>query len=118
MRLLLVEDSEPLALALTEVLEHAGHSVHLEGTMRGAMDALYAQEFDCVIADGRFPSHHAWQPPQDWGLDLLRMARNRKVPGILHSADEGLVNEARKQGFAAVLKTGDMKELLAAVEGA
>lgn len=116
-RILLVEDSDDVALAVTEALTLAGHTVHLEGTMRGAMDALYEQPFDCIIADGRFPSHRPWKPPQDWGVDLLKAARHAKVRGILHSGDVDLVTQAQREGFPALLKPASMAELLQAVEG-
>jgi len=118
MRILLVENSPDVADAVSEALILAGHSVHVERTMRYAMDALYAQEFDCVIADGHFPSFQSWQVAQEWGLDLLRAARHAKVRGILYSGDEGLVAQARKQEFTALPKPASMTALLEAVEGA
>lgn len=115
-RILLVEDHPDLAIALSEALRLAGHAVHLEQTMLGAMDALYESNFDCLIADGRFPSFRLWDPLQDWGVDLLNAAKHIKVRGILHSGDMSLVAQARREGFTALLKPASMAELLKAVE--
>lgn len=121
MKVLLVEDSLDLAAALSEVLILAGHTVHLEQTMRGAMDALYEMDavlvFDCLIADGRFPSFRSWDPPQDWGVEILKAAKHVKVRGILFSGDRALVAQAKREGFTALSKPASMAELLKAVEG-
>ncbi len=70
MEVLLAEDERGIALTLTEDLEEAGHQVRWEPTGSGAIAAVKAAVFDCVITDVRLPGGD--------GIDILKQAKARR----------------------------------------
>ncbi|NRP88491.1 Transcriptional regulatory protein QseB [Ensifer adhaerens] len=71
MRVLIVEDTEDIAKAISIRLENAGHAVDLEANGADAIDLLNVQTYDLVILDLTLPGCD--------GLDVLRNIRSRRV---------------------------------------
>jgi len=70
-RVLIVEDTEDIAKAISIRLENAGHAVDLETNGADAIDLLNVQTYDLVILDLTLPGCD--------GLDVLRNIRSRRV---------------------------------------
>lgn len=69
MNILIVDDDEDLRLALTIVVERAGHTVTQAACGNDGWDAYQTQAFEVVITD--------WRMPDMSGPDLCRMIRAR-----------------------------------------
>ncbi|MDP8998814.1 MAG: response regulator transcription factor, partial [Myxococcota bacterium] len=84
MRILLVEDSERVAGAVSRALRARGHSVVAAGGLRAADDAFAAQHFDMAIVDVGLPDGS--------GLDWCRAARSAgsELPILLLTARNGV----------------------------
>ncbi len=80
MRLLLVEDDEPLATGLASSLRLGGYMVDWFGTASEADGAVLAATYDAIVLDLSLPDKD--------GLDLLRQWRMRglKTPVLILSA--------------------------------
>lgn len=55
LRVLVVDDEEPLRIALERFLSGEGHSVHATGSGTDALECVATQTFDAVILDMRMP---------------------------------------------------------------
>lgn len=89
MRILIAEDDEVLADALTRSLRHSGYAAdHVKDGME-ADAALSASEFDLLILDLGLPRLS--------GLELLKRlrARNCQVPVLILTAMDGVENRVR-----------------------
>jgi DNA-binding response OmpR family regulator len=99
MRLLVVEDDQPLARALREGLSAQGFSVDVSGSAEGAQDCLAVNPYDVIVLDLGLPGRD--------GLSLLDLLRSRgdtvpvlvltargtiadRVTGLDHGADDYL----------------------------
>jgi two-component system OmpR family response regulator len=88
-RILLVEDDEMLADALSRALVQSAHAVDAAATGEQADTALATQAYDLVILDIGLPDLS--------GLDVLRRLRNRRsnVPVLLLTAQDTLADRVR-----------------------
>ncbi len=84
MRLLLVEDDEPLATGLTAALRLGGYMVDWFACARDADGAVLVTEYDAIVLDLNLPDLD--------GLDLLRQWRRRGVhtPVLILSARDDI----------------------------
>jgi len=84
MRLLLVEDDEPLATGLTASLRLGGYNVDWFGTAREADGAVLVTSYDTIVLDLTLPDMD--------GLDLLRQWRKRglRTPVLILSARDDI----------------------------
>jgi DNA-binding response OmpR family regulator len=84
MRLLLVEDSAPLAKTLSGAFRARGYAVDVAATGDDADTALQTQHYDLVILDLGLPDID--------GLEVLRRMRRRKsrTPVLILTARDGL----------------------------
>jgi CheY-like chemotaxis protein len=100
-RILLVEDDRGLRIALSALLNEAGHDLHVAGDGPEALALLDAHRFDIVLLDVGLPSMS--------GLDVLQHARALKHPPlvIVMTADdtpETLLEAIRRQAFRYLRK--------------
>ena len=82
LRVLCVDDDEPIALLLQRVLENAGHHAECAGDGRAAYERVVAdlEFFDLIVTDHDMPGFR--------GLRLVAKLREIKFPGriIVHSS--------------------------------
>jgi two-component system OmpR family response regulator len=112
MRILLVEDDELLADALSRALVQSAHAVDVTATGEQADSALVSQSYALVILDIGLPDLS--------GLDVLRRLRNRRsnVPVLLLTAQDTLADRVRGLDLGAddyLSKPFDLPELEARV---
>ena len=112
MRILLVEDDELLADALSRALVQSAHAVDIAATGGQADSALATQNYDLVILDIGLPDMD--------GLDVLRRLRNRRsnVPVLMLTAQDTLADRVRGLDLGAddyLSKPFDLPELEARV---
>lgn len=112
MRILLVEDDELLADALSRALVQSAHAVDAAFTGAQADSALASQQYDLVILDIGLPDMD--------GLDVLRRLRNRRsnVPVLMLTAQDTLADRVRGLDLGAddyLSKPFDLPELEARV---
>jgi DNA-binding response OmpR family regulator len=83
-RILLVEDSERVAVAVGDALRARGHSIVAAGGIRAAEDAFATQHFDMAVVDIGLPDGS--------GLEWCRAARSAgsEVPILLLTARNGV----------------------------
>jgi two-component system, OmpR family, response regulator len=112
MRILLVEDDELLADALSRALVQSAHAVDIAATGAQADSALTSQQYALVILDIGLPDLS--------GLDVLRRLRDRRsnVPVLLLTAQDTLADRVRGLDLGAddyLSKPFDLPELEARV---
>jgi two-component system OmpR family response regulator len=112
MRILLVEDDEMLADALSRALVQSAHAVDVAPTGAQADSALATQHYDLVILDIGLPDIS--------GLDLLKRLRDRRssVPVLMLTAQDTLADRVRGLDLGAddyLAKPFDLPELEARV---
>jgi two-component system OmpR family response regulator len=112
MRILLVEDDELLADALSRALVQSAHAVDIAATGAQADAALSSQQYALVILDIGLPDLS--------GLDVLRRLRDRRsnVPVLLLTAQDTLADRVRGLDLGAddyLSKPFDLPELEARV---
>lgn len=114
LRLLIVEDHEPTRDALNRLLSKNGHQLTSVGTIRAAIAAFSASDYDAIISDLGLPDGS--------GLDLMReLQRQKPVTGIALSGYgmEEDVRQAKAAGFFAHLtkpvKIDQLRQILAQV---
>lgn len=112
MRLLLVEDSEDLALSVLRFLQSQGHAVDHVSDAAGAEAALLTGEYACVILDLGLPDGS--------GLTVLKAARGRRdrTPVIIATALDQISDRIAGLDAGAddyVVKPFDLQELAARV---
>jgi signal transduction histidine kinase/ActR/RegA family two-component response regulator len=61
LRLLVVDDEEPLRQILCELLEHLGHEVRLAEGGYQALELFESEKFDAVLTDIGMPSMNGWE---------------------------------------------------------
>ena len=108
MRLLLVEDDQPLATGLVEALRHAGYSVDWMNNGLDGETALLTQNFDAVVLDLNLPGRD--------GFEVLRRlrARGSAVPVLILSARDDTVDRVRGLDLGAddyLVKPFELSEL-------
>ena len=100
MRILLVDDEEPLRMTLAANLELDGHSVFEAGDGRIAIDVLERNQVDLVLSDIRMPNLG--------GIGLLQFVKKNhpEVPVVLMTAYtvEEQVQTAIAEGVFTVLR--------------
>lgn len=112
MKLLLVEDDEALAAAITRVLADEGHAVSWAADGDEGYRAARAEAFDVVLLDGMLPKRDGWQVVED-----LRKHRVN-VPVLMLSARDEIRDRVRGLNAGAddyLPKPFDPTELLARV---
>jgi DNA-binding response OmpR family regulator len=100
-RILLVDDDRGLRLALSTLLEDAGHEVETAGDGPDAVALLHGRTFDIVLLDIGLPSMS--------GLDVLARARALATPPlvIMMTADDTsqtVLESVRRQAFRYLRK--------------
>ena len=100
-RILLVDDDRGLRLALSTLLEDAGHEVETAGDGPEAVALLQGRAFDIVLLDIGLPSMS--------GLDVLARARELATPPlvIMMTADDTsqpVLESVRRQAFRYLRK--------------
>lgn len=114
MRILLIDDYEPIRDVLTEALTREGHTVIGVGTMEDAAVVLDLDHLDAVITDGEFP-RAAGLTPHDYGLTVAQVCRLRGLPCVLHTGSADIADLGRRMGFAVVGKGAGIEEILGAL---
>lgn len=113
---LVVDDAPVLRKAIAQLLTlEGGYTVREAGTHLEAVELLDA--VDAVATDGFFP-HSEGEATGPWGLALARLARARGKQVILVSADAGIIEDARQEGFATLKKPSGILQLVAVLAGA
>ena len=112
MRILLVEDDQPLGDTITQALHAEGYAVDWFSDGNLAEPALEAETFDLVILDRRLPGKS--------GIDILRSMRTRcmQTPVLLLTACDALSDKVEGLDAGAddyLTKPFDMDELFARV---
>jgi two-component system, OmpR family, response regulator len=112
LRILLVEDDEMLADALSRALVQSAHAVDIAPTGGQADSALATQQYDLVILDIGLPDMS--------GLDVLKRVRDRRasVPVLMLTAQDTLADRVRGLDLGAddyLSKPFDLPELEARV---
>lgn len=112
MRLLLVEDDEPLAHAIAQALRVSNYAVDWLASGRDADTALLTQEFDLIILDLNLPGRD--------GFDVLARLRARKntTPVLILSARDETRDRVRGLDLGAddyLTKPFELDELEARV---
>ena len=112
MRILLVEDDQPLAQALERALRQSAHSVMLAATGPAADAALASNEFDLVVLDLGLPGMDGFEV-----LKRLRDRRNR-VPVLVLTARDAVSDRVKGLDLGAddyMTKPFELAELEARV---
>lgn len=108
MRLLLVEDDEPLATTLATALRHGGYAVDWIANGNEADSALHTQNFDALILDLNLPGRDGFQV-----LRRLR-ARGSVLPVMILSARDATEDRVNSLDLGAddyITKPFDLPEL-------
>ncbi|MDE9451545.1 response regulator transcription factor [Aliiroseovarius sp. Z3] len=112
MRILLVEDEEDLAHAITDHLRDAAHAVDHAATLDEALAAVQAMQYALILLDLRLPDGN--------GLSLLKKLRNNndKTPVLIGTAFDRITE--RISGLEAgaddyLVKPYDLDEMLARI---
>ena len=107
MKLLVIDDEPDLLEVMSEILRRHGHNVTAVSTARaGSLALCFDPPYDLAIVDGLAGD----------GLGLLEEAKAYGVPAILYSSMDDTVDEARSNGHRALLKSGNIPDLLAMLE--
>jgi PAS domain S-box-containing protein len=97
-RLLLLEDHDDTARALTRLLENRGYEIELAGTVAAALEAVERDRFDLLLCDLGLPD--------GTGIDFIAKVRQtRKTPAIALTGFgmQQDVDRAKQAGFDAHL---------------
>lgn len=112
MRILLVEDEEDLAHAITDHLRDAAHAVDHAATLDEALAAVQAMQYALILLDLRLPDGN--------GLSLLKKLRNNndKTPVLIGTAFDQITE--RIAGLEAgaddyLVKPYNLNEMLARI---
>ena len=97
LRILLVEDHEDTARAMTWLLRRHGHDVRVAGSVRHALDEAARGEIDLLISDIGLPD--------GTGLDVIRQLPRPGIPAI------ALTGFGMENDVAASLKAGFTEHL-------
>jgi PAS domain S-box-containing protein len=97
LRILLVEDHEDTARAMTWLLKRHGHDVRVAGTVRHALTEADRGEIDLLISDIGLPD--------GTGLDVIRQLPHRGIPAI------ALTGFGMENDVAASLEAGFTEHL-------
>lgn len=114
LRILLVEDHNDTARAMSRLLSKMGHQVRTADTVAAALRAADAEAFDLLLCDVGLPD--------GTGLDLMRQLLNRAgkpVRGIALSGFgmESDIRSSREAGFAAhLVKPVNLTELASTIQ--
>jgi len=108
MYIVIVEDQEPIARNLQEILAHENHETRLAATVAAARTMIRAREPDLVFLDIHLPDGS--------GLDLLGFADVVKFIVITGSPREESLNIAFDRGAVAYLvKPFTLEDVLDAI---
>lgn len=69
MKILVVEDEKPTAMALKRGLGEEGFAVDVAADARGAQEAVAVNEYDAIILDVRLPGGHGFALCRQWRED-------------------------------------------------
>ena len=113
LRALLVEGNIEVAAAAPSRLELLGFDVVVAASGRAALSLLVTQPFALVVTDIAMPGGMS-------GIDMVQELRARMlhVPVILATEDPDAADQARREGFAVLLKPYDEQHLREAVTAA
>ena len=108
MHILIVEDNEPLAQALSLHLKDEGHAVTIVHDGETGLQFLTQEQFDCCILDINLPALS--------GLDVLQRARHSSIqtPILILTARDGLKDRVKGLDAGAddyLVKPFEMAEL-------
>ncbi|WP_409438840.1 response regulator [Psychromonas sp. GE-S-Ul-11] len=93
-KILLVDDDQGILNALSMLLENWGYIVDSEETAEAGLQKYYANRYDLIITDYRFPNHKT-------GLDMIKEIKKKdNIPAILLTgeADPGKLKEVQDTG--------------------
>jgi DNA-binding response OmpR family regulator len=110
MKILVVDDDPDLGRLCKEELEEEGYEVMTAFTGAGAMETFRRENPELVVLDIKLPDVD--------GLELLTRMKEirRNVPVIMHTAFDYMYDLACDTSDAYVVKSGDFRELKAAVK--
>jgi signal transduction histidine kinase len=111
-RILLIEDHQDTARAMSRLLQRMGHQVQVAGTVKTATQLLDSEPFDLLISDIGLPDGS--------GVDLMRSIRSRhSIPAIALTGfgmDQDIAN-CREAGFSEhLVKPVDTAKLKAVIQ--
>ena len=115
-RILIIEDEEAVATYLSTLLERAGFTVEIAGSVEEGLAQTESDDFELVILDLTLPD--------GTGCDFLRQLKERKtLPRVLvvtgARQDDPKVSESLKLGaLGCVTKNSSVSSLLEAVRRA
>jgi DNA-binding response OmpR family regulator len=109
MKILVVDDEQPIRRLCKEELEEEGYEVVTARTGAEAMESFAREGPDLVVLDIKLPDVD--------GLELLTLMKEsrRDVPVIMHTAFDYMYDLAQEASDAYIVKSGDFSELKAAV---
>ncbi len=115
LRVLLLEDDEAVAFAISDFLDHAGCAVTAARDTDAGLDVLATERFDLLIADLRLAGTDNID-----GLDVAHLAIDRARVGaaivLTAYSYDSTIERAAKLGVAAVLrKPLPLRELAALI---
>jgi signal transduction histidine kinase/ActR/RegA family two-component response regulator len=114
LRLLVVEDNEDTLKILSRILQKSGHAVTTATTVKAAVNAATACDFDLLISDIGLPDGTGWELMEK--LQMIRPMPGIAVSGFIQPED---AERSKEAGFCDHLgKPLDLSRLRAAIEQA
>lgn len=111
-KVLVVEDEKPTAMALERGLGEEGFAVDVASDARGAQDAVTVNEYDAIILDVRLPGGHGFALCRQWREDGIT------TPIIFLTACDDIADRVRGLDLGGddyLVKPFAFEELLARV---
>ena len=112
MKVLVVEDEKPTAMALKRGLGEEGFAVDVASDARGAQEAVTVNEYDAIILDVRLPGGHGFALCRQWRDDGIT------TPIIFLTACDDIADRVRGLDLGGddyLVKPFAFEELLARV---
>ncbi len=107
-KVLVVDDHAPARQSMTDVLEHAGHTVDCRGSAVEALNLLADQSFDVILTDLRMPGMN--------GLEFICELQRRRCEAQIvmvtaHATVDSAVQAMRHGAFDYIEKPFDADQL-------
>ncbi|MEI6808567.1 MAG: response regulator [bacterium] len=108
MRILVLDDNEPLRIALSDILTSFSHEVDTTEDARAAIKLVETTDYDFILVDYKMPVNDGI-----WFMKNVKLNRRTKVLLMTAFVDNDVISEMFKLGAVGyMIKPFDAKELI------